>query len=147
VGLYLFFLVEEDAIKVENSIFPNSDIYVAFDQLCGVCKSFVWVSRHLLLVSPCVHFIPIESAHLPSQLGSLNIETLLVSMHGCIGDRVYSGFSLIGQIFKRSPFGIFCLPVIFILEKTNLGNKLYAWISRNRYRIGCSSQVCHYKED
>jgi predicted DCC family thiol-disulfide oxidoreductase YuxK len=55
---------------------------------------------------------------------------------------VYRGFYALRRILRESPFTWVLLPFFYLPFSGAIGQRLYGWVARNRYRLGCQSAVC-----
>ena len=56
--------------------------------------------------------------------------------------RVARGFFAFRRLAQESPLMWPALPILYFPGSGWIGPKVYAWVARNRHRLGCESEVC-----
>jgi predicted DCC family thiol-disulfide oxidoreductase YuxK len=56
--------------------------------------------------------------------------------------RVTRGFFAFRRILRESPLMWPLLPLFYLPGSSAIGPKVYAWVARNRGKLGCESDVC-----
>lgn len=56
--------------------------------------------------------------------------------------RVYRGFFAFRRMLWESPFMWMLLPIFYFPGARQAGPRAYAWVARNRERLGCETDVC-----
>lgn len=56
--------------------------------------------------------------------------------------RVYRGFFAVRRLLWESPVTWALLPFFYLPGASWLGPRVYAWVARNRRRLGCDAPVC-----
>jgi predicted DCC family thiol-disulfide oxidoreductase YuxK len=56
--------------------------------------------------------------------------------------RVYRGFFAFRRLIWESPLMWPLLPLFYAPGSGLLGPRVYAWVARNRQRLGCESDIC-----
>jgi predicted DCC family thiol-disulfide oxidoreductase YuxK len=54
----------------------------------------------------------------------------------------YRGFFAVRRMLRVSPLTWLLLPIFYLPLSGRLGPRLYAWVARNRYRLGCEGELC-----
>src|SRR5262245_29767977 len=123
----------------------SNQALVLYDGLCPLCtrtvsilKRFDWLGRLHFHNCRDTAAIPVNSAHLePARM--------IQEMHVLMPDRTkaYSGFRAARWIAGRIPLLWPVYPLLFIPGMPRLGQRLYLWIAKNRFRLlPCRDGVC-----
>ena len=118
---------------------------VLYDGQCPLCiksvnalKRLDWLHR--------LHFLNArDSASLPSREPPLDPDRLLQEMHLLTpdGKHVYHGYGAFRWLAWRLPLLWPLAPLMYIPGVPQLGQKVYLWIARNRFRlVPCHGGVC-----
>ncbi|HMO37735.1 MAG TPA: DUF393 domain-containing protein, partial [Gemmatales bacterium] len=87
-----------------------------------------------------------DSENLPAIKPPLQMERLLEEMHLVppAGTPVFAGFKAFRYIAWRIPVFWLLAPLLYLPGIPWLGNKMYLWIARNRYKlVPCKDGVCN----
>ena len=60
---------------------------------------------------------------------------------------VFRGFFAVRRILRESPLTWILLPFFHLPYSGRVGQRVYGWIARNRYRLGCQSDFCQVDAD
>jgi predicted DCC family thiol-disulfide oxidoreductase YuxK len=117
---------------------------VLYDGQCAFCRKSVDLLRRL----DWLHRLTYVNARDPGQLPAgapLQPERLLQEMHLLTptGQHVYHGFGAFRWIAWRLPLLWPLAPLLYVPGVSALGQRLYLWIARNRFRlVPCHGGVC-----
>ena len=117
---------------------------VLFDGLCPLCQR---ASRLLTRLDGrgTLHFQDArDTANLPAADPPLDPPRLLEEMHLVTpGGRVYAGYRAFRWLAWRLPVLWPVAPLLTLPGVPWLGNRLYLWVARRRYRLApCHHGVC-----
>jgi predicted DCC family thiol-disulfide oxidoreductase YuxK len=96
----------------------------------GLLKRFDWFAR--------LHFQNCrDEANLPPCAEPLVMDRLIAEMHVVPPrrDRALAGFRAVRWIFWRLPATVVLAPFLYIPGVPWVGNKVYRWVARNRFKI------------
>jgi predicted DCC family thiol-disulfide oxidoreductase YuxK len=122
-------------------------LHVIYDGQCGFCIRSLKVCR-ALDVRGALQFhdanMRKEVLVLFPELGQADFEN---AMFAVAPDRsVTRGFFAFRRIVWESPLMWPLLPVFYFPGARWIGPKMYAWVARNRRRLGCATDVCELPE-
>lgn len=118
-------------------------IHLVYDGRCGLCVRSVGIVRRLDL-SGVLEFHDASNraailARFPSLRGA-DFDTAMYAVTA--GHEVFAGFFAFRRIAWVSPLTWILLPLFYAPGSSRLGPRLYAWVARNRFRLGCRSRAC-----
>jgi predicted DCC family thiol-disulfide oxidoreductase YuxK len=118
---------------------------ILYDGDCPLCrktsavlKRFDWLRR--LRFHNCR-----DTAGIPANTAHLNADRMIQEMHVLTPDRKHalSGFRAVRWIAGRVPVMWPFYPLLFVPGMARLGQRLYLWVARNRFRlVPCRDGVC-----
>jgi predicted DCC family thiol-disulfide oxidoreductase YuxK len=118
-------------------------VQVIFDGDCGFCIRSLRVCRAL----DWRHRLGFHDSHdrrridaLFPQLRAADFENAMFAVDAA--GRAYRGFFAFRRIAWETPLLWLMLPVLYFPGSTAIGPRVYAWIARNRHRLGCGSTAC-----
>lgn len=117
---------------------------VLFDGDCPLCQR---LARRLARLDwrGKLHFQDArDTPNLPLTPPPLNPDRLLEEMHLVTPDgRVYAGYRAFRWIAWRLPVFWLLAPLLYLPGVPWVGNKLYLWVARRRYRLApCAHGAC-----
>ena len=119
---------------------------VLFDGECPLCQRSVAILKKLDWLGQLRFQNARDTKNLPSSDVELNQKKMLEEMHVLTPDRKHApaGFKAFRWIAWRLPLLFPLAPFLYIPGVPWLGNKVYLWIARNRFRlVPCKDGVCH----
>ena len=116
---------------------------VLYDGQCAFCRKSVELLRRLDWLHQLTYGDARDLTHLPAG-ASLEAARLLEEMHVLTPDRhVYHGFGALRWLAWRLPLLWPLAPFLYIPGVPALGQRLYLWVARNRFRlVPCHGGVC-----
>lgn len=107
-----------------------------YDGLCVLCRQ----SRKIIDALDWLHRIEFLDIHNWSEVErrypTLDFETAMGQMHAVTSDgRLIGGFEGVRRLLRDLPLGFPIWLILHIPGMNWLGNKVYRFIARNRYRI------------
>jgi predicted DCC family thiol-disulfide oxidoreductase YuxK len=124
---------------------PSAKALVLYDGQCPLCRKSVELLRRLDWLHRLDYRDARDREHLPAADVPLDPERLLQEMHilRADGRRVYHGFAALRWLAWRLPLLWPIAPFLYIPGVPSLGQRLYLWIARNRFRlVPCHGGVC-----
>jgi predicted DCC family thiol-disulfide oxidoreductase YuxK len=126
------------------NIAPNRAV-VLYDGDCPLCRKTTSILKrldwfHRLALHNCR-----DTAHIPKNTAHLDSARMIQEMHVLTPDRGHalSGFRAVRWIAGRIPLMWSLYPLLFIPGMPSLGQRLYLWIARNRFKlVPCRDGVC-----
>jgi predicted DCC family thiol-disulfide oxidoreductase YuxK len=123
----------------------TSKAVVLFDGQCAFCRRGVGILRRLDWLGR-LHFQDARDvAHLPPCADPLDPHRLLEEMHVVTPDRTraLAGYAALRWLAWRVPFGWPVAPFLYLPGVPWLGNRLYRWVARNRFKlVPCDHGAC-----
>jgi predicted DCC family thiol-disulfide oxidoreductase YuxK len=121
-------------------------LHVVYDGQCRFCRRTLRVCRALdvrrRLVSHDATNRGAIVARFPVLAGAdFDSAMFAVTAQGT----VYRGFFAFRRMMRESPLTWPVLPFLYLPYSGRIGQHLYGWIARNRYRLGCQEQVCEVR--
>ena len=119
---------------------------VLFDGACLLCKRSVAILKKLDWLGTLRYQNARDLKNLPASEVVLNPKKMLDEMHLLTPDRRHAlaGFRAFRWIAWRLPLLMPLAPFLYIPGVPWLGNKVYLWIAKNRFRlVPCKDGVCH----
>jgi predicted DCC family thiol-disulfide oxidoreductase YuxK len=123
----------------------DSRAIVLYDGRCAFCRQSVQLLRRLDWLGRLRFGDVREPSQLPAGTRSLDPARLLEEMHVLPADarHVYHGFAALRWLAWRLPLLWPVAPLLYLPGVLPLGQRLYLWIARNRFRlIPCHGGVC-----
>ena len=116
---------------------------VLYDGQCAFCRKSVELLRRLDWLHQLTYGDARDLTHLPAG-APLEAARLLEEMHVLTPDRqVYHGFGALRWLAWRLPPLWALAPLLYIPGVPALGQRLYLWVARNRFRlVPCHGGVC-----
>ena len=116
---------------------------VLYDGQCAFCRKSVALLRRLDWLGRLTYVDARGPSRLPPG-ASLDPARLLEEMHVLTPDRqVYHGFGALRWLAWRLPPLWALAPLLYIPGVPALGQRLYLWVARNRFRlVPCHGGVC-----
>ena len=118
---------------------------VLYDGQCAFCQKSVALLRRLDWLHQLRFANARDPAQLPPSARPLDPVRLLEEMHVLTanGRRVYHGFAALRWLAWRLPLLWPLAPLLYLPGILPLGQRLYLWVSRNRFRlVPCHGGVC-----
>lgn len=125
----------------------NSDgrAVVLYDGECPLCCKSVGQLRRLDWLGRLRYVNARDRDNLPASEAPLNADRLLQEMHVVTPDgrHAYRGFAAFRWMAWRLPLLWFIAPLLYLPGIPWLGQRLYLWVARNRFRlVPCHGGVC-----
>lgn len=121
----------------------KSHAVVLFDGECPLCRKSVAILKKLDWLGVLEYRNVRESETLPASPSGLDPKRLLEQMHLVTRKRVYVGFAAFRWMAWRLPLLSVFAPLLYLPGVPVLGNRLYLWVARNRFRlVPCHEGVC-----
>ena len=124
---------------------PAHQGQVLYDAQCPLCLKSVALLKRLDWLGRLTYVNARDREHLPASDAPLDAARLLQEMHLLTPDgrRLYHGFAALRWIAWRLPLLWPVAPLLYIPGVPQLGQRLYLWIARNRFRlVPCHGGVC-----
>lgn len=118
---------------------------VLFDGDCAFCQKTVRILKKLDWLGKLQFQNCREPENIPPNSANLHAERMLEEMHLLTPDRAnaYAGFKAVRWIFARLPLTWIAWPFMFIPGVPQIGQKIYLFIARHRYKIvPCHNGIC-----
>jgi predicted DCC family thiol-disulfide oxidoreductase YuxK len=118
---------------------------ILYDGQCPLCLKSVGILKRLDWFGQLTYVNARDREHLPPSDAPLDQERLIQEMHVLTpdGHRLYHGFAALRWIAWRLPLLWPVAPFLYIPGVPQLGQRLYLWIARNRFRlVPCHGGVC-----
>jgi predicted DCC family thiol-disulfide oxidoreductase YuxK len=118
---------------------------VLYDGQCAFCRKSVDLLRRLDWLGQLSYLDARDLAHLPPSDAPLEPDRLLEEMHVLTADgrHLYHGFRALRWLAWRLPLLWALAPLMYIPGVPALGQRLYLWVARNRFRlVPCHGGVC-----
>ena len=119
---------------------------VLFDGACPLCRRSVSILKKLDWLAALHYQDARDLKNLPAAEVELNAKKMLEEMHLLTPDRKHApaGFKAFRWIAWRLPLLMPLAPFLYIPGVPWLGNRVYLWIAKNRFRlVPCKDGVCH----
>jgi predicted DCC family thiol-disulfide oxidoreductase YuxK len=118
---------------------------VLYDGHCAFCTKSVELLKKLDWLGK-LEYVDVRDDSLPLlKEPMIAAAPLLEQMHvlPCNGEELYGGYDAIRFLAWRLPATWLAAPLLYLPGMTWLGQKLYLWIARNRFKIvPCEHGVC-----
>ncbi len=125
--------------------FPRAQALVLYDGQCRLCLKSVALLRRLDWRGVLDFRDARRTASLPARDPPLDPEQLLEQLHLVAppDGRVLAGFAAFRWMAWRLPLLWPLAPLLYVPGVPSLGQKLYLWVARNRFRlVPCHGGVC-----
>lgn len=116
-----------------------------YDADCAFCRKSVNILQKLDWLKSVRYQNGRDLGRLPATEPPLDPKRLIEEMHLVTGDRrrVYHGFGAFRWMAWRMPLTALFAPLLYIPGVPWLGQKIYLWIAKNRFKImPCKDGVC-----
>jgi predicted DCC family thiol-disulfide oxidoreductase YuxK len=115
---------------------------VIYDGQCGLCiRSLKLISatdfRRVMRFHDSHRVETLE--HFPDLLGRNVAEAMFVVVEG---EPVHRGFYAFRRLLWGNPPAWLLLPLFYFPGAGFVGTRIYAWVARNRTRLGCRTDFC-----
>jgi predicted DCC family thiol-disulfide oxidoreductase YuxK len=124
---------------------PDDRGQVLYDGQCPLCLRSVALLKRLDWLGQLRYIDARDRQQWPASDTPLDPERLLQEMHVLTPDgrHVYHGFAALRWIAWRLPLLWPLAPLLYIPGVPRLGQRLYLWVARNRFRlVPCHGGVC-----
>lgn len=124
---------------------PLTKACVLYDGDCAFCRKSVDLLRKLDWRDKLAYVNVREEGQEILQQPATAGAPLLEQMHVLPADRkaLFGGYAAIRWLAWRIPLGWLIAPFLYLPGMTWLGQKIYLWIARNRFKIiPCEHGVC-----
>jgi predicted DCC family thiol-disulfide oxidoreductase YuxK len=126
---------------------PTDRPVVIYDGQCPLCLRSVAVLKRLDVFGRLVYHDARQPFAVPLTSPPLDPDKLLVQMHvvtpGTTRRRCYGGFYAFRTLAWYLPACWPILPLLYLPGADWVGERIYAWIARNRFRLlPCRGKVC-----
>ena len=124
---------------------PDGRGQVLYDGQCPLCLRSVALLKRLDWLGRLRTIDARDRSQWPASDAPLDPERLLQEMHVVTPDgrRLYRGFAALRWIAWRLPLLWPLAPLLYIPGVPRLGQRLYLWVARNRFRlVPCHGGVC-----
>lgn len=118
---------------------------ILYDGDCALCRKTTSMLKRLDWFGRLAFHNCRDAAGIPSHSAHLDSARMIQEMHVLTPDRTraLSGFRAVRWIAGRVPLLWPLYPLLFIPGLPRLGQKLYLWVARNRFRlVPCRDGVC-----
>ena len=118
---------------------------VLYDGQCALCLKSVGILKRLDWLGLLTYVDARDREHLPPSDAPLDPERLMQEMHVLTPDGrgLYHGFGSLRWLAWRLPLLWPLAPFLYLPGVPGLGQRLYLWIARNRFRlVPCHGGVC-----
>ncbi len=128
---------------------PTDRPVVIYDGQCPLCLRSVAVLKRLDVFGRLAYHDARQPFAIPPTSPPLDPDKLLVQMHvvtpGTTRRRCYGGFYAFRALAWNLPACWPILPLLYLPGAAWVGERIYAWIARNRFRLlACSGKVCRF---
>jgi predicted DCC family thiol-disulfide oxidoreductase YuxK len=118
---------------------------VLYDGDCPLCRKTVSILKRLDWFDRLRFHNCRDTARIPANTAHLDPARMIAEMHVLTPDRTQarSGFRAVRWIAGRVPILWPLYPLLFVPGLPRLGQRLYLWVARNRFRlVPCRDGVC-----
>jgi predicted DCC family thiol-disulfide oxidoreductase YuxK len=123
---------------------------VLYDGQCKLCQKSVALLKRLDWFGTLRYQDARDLEHLPVSATPLDPARLMEEMHVLTPDGrgLYHGFAALRWLAWRLPLLWPIAPLLYIPGVPSLGQRLYLWIARNRFRlVPCHGGVCNIQSE
>lgn len=118
---------------------------VLYDGACPLCQKSIRILKAIDWLKQLTFHDARDVANLPKAEVPLDPKRLIEEMHVLTPDRkhAYAGFKAFRWMAWRIPLTFLSAPFLYIPGVPWLGNKVYLWVAKNRFRlVPCKDGVC-----
>ena len=121
---------------------PSRTLHIIYDGHCGFCIR----ALNLVNAFDTRGVIRFYDAHQPEtfarfpELRDADVEDAMYTVTD--GEPLYRGFFAFRRLIWAGPLLWPLLPLFYFPGASLLGPPIYAWVARNRTRLGCRSDFC-----
>jgi predicted DCC family thiol-disulfide oxidoreductase YuxK len=118
---------------------------ILYDGDCALCRKTTAILKRLDWFRRLAFHNCRDTAGIPANTAHLDAGRMIQEMHVLTPDRkaALSGFRAVRWIAGRIPVMWPLYPLLFIPGMARLGQRLYLWVARNRFRlVPCRDGVC-----
>jgi predicted DCC family thiol-disulfide oxidoreductase YuxK len=120
----------------------SKTIDIIFDGQCGFCIRSLQVVR-ALDIRESLRFYDANQPGTLELFPDLGGAALAEAMHVHVqGESSHIGFYAFRRVLWSSPLMWPLIPLFYFPGVSFLGERLYAWVARNRNNFGCESGLC-----
>ena len=125
-------------------MFPAYQAVVLYDGQCPLCRKTASIVRRLDWLGRLRFHDCRDAGGIPPNTAHLDPSRMIEQMHVLTpGGTIHSGFRAVRWIAGRLLLLWPLYPLLFIPGMAKLGQRLYLWIARNRFRlVPCRGGVC-----
>jgi predicted DCC family thiol-disulfide oxidoreductase YuxK len=118
-------------------------VSIVYDGNCGFCRRSLLALRRLDARGAMVLYDSHDSETVAAKFPMLAGADFDNAMFAVTSDgRVFRGYFAFKQLLRKLPLAWPLLPVFYLPGVDRIGPSAYAWVARNRRRLGCESEVC-----
>ena len=123
---------------------PEPAGILLFDGQCPLCRRSVAILKRLDWFARLQYQDARQSDQLPKTIPPLDHDKLLEEMHLVPRDdnKVYHGFGAFRWMSWRMPLLWPLIPLLYLPGAAVVGQKLYLWVARNRFKLVPCKGVC-----
>ena len=123
--------------------FAARGVSVLYDGACGICRASRARLEALDLLRRLV-FVDIRDSAAMARLPRVRMEDAERTMHTLAPDGSLAlGFGALRRIAREGPLLWLALPLLYAPGVAPLGERVYGWIARNRFRLShCPDGAC-----
>jgi predicted DCC family thiol-disulfide oxidoreductase YuxK len=118
---------------------------ILYDGDCPLCRKTTAILKRLDWLKRLAFHNCRDTAGIPANTAHLDAARMIQEMHVLTPDRKtsLSGFRAVRWIAGRVPVMWPLYPLLFVPGMGRLGQRLYLWVARNRFRlVPCRDGVC-----
>lgn len=117
-------------------------IDIIFDGQCGFCIRSLQIVR-ALDIRGALRFHEANRPETLELFPELHGPDLAEAMYACVqGEPPHRGFYAFRRLLWFSPLMWPLIPLFYFPGVSLLGERIYAWVARNRKDFGCESDLC-----
>ena len=117
-------------------------LHLVYDGDCAFCTRTLSVCQRLDVRHHLVLHDSRSRAAVLAQFPFLVDADLEDAMFAVRGDRTWRGFFAFRQVVRQLPLTWILLPLFYAPGASWMGPRMYAWVARNRRRLGCATATC-----
>jgi predicted DCC family thiol-disulfide oxidoreductase YuxK len=115
---------------------------IIYDGRCGFCVRALSIVKALDLTGA----FRFHDSHAPetlAQFPALSAVNIEDAMYTAVdGEPLYEGFFAFRRLAWANALTWLLLPVFYFPGARFFGPRVYAWVARNRNRLGCQTAIC-----
>ena len=118
---------------------------ILYDGDCALCRRTTSILKRLDWFKRLAFHNCRDAAGIPANSAHLDADRMIREMHVLTPDRTraLAGFRAVRWIAGRIPLMWPLYPLLFVPGVARLGQRLYLWVARNRFRlVPCRDGVC-----